>query len=132
MKILIIDDENLVRRSLRRAAEIKGHQVLEAENGEAGLELWRSQRPDLVFLDVLMPGLTGPQVLEELDDRQGAKVVLMSAYTGDTGESPVPKLGVDLFIPKPFANIFEVVEHAERLLLHDKRMPNEKTPADHN
>jgi two-component system, response regulator PdtaR len=113
VKFLIVDDEDLVRRSLRRAAEARGHQVTEASDGEQGLELWTQITPDIVFLDVLMPGLTGPQVLEEIPNRKGAKVILMSAYTGEEKSRAWPPF--DLFIPKPFANIFEVIERAERL-----------------
>jgi two-component system, response regulator PdtaR len=115
VKILIVDDESIVRRSLRRAAESRGHQVFEANDGEQCLQLWKSSKPDLVFLDVLMPGLTGPQVLEEISDRGGAKVVLMSAYTGTDEKQKKSWPSYDLFIPKPFENIFEVIERAERL-----------------
>jgi len=113
VKFLIVDDEDLVRRSLRRAAESRGHEVIEAEDGEKGLNIWKKNKPDVVFLDVLMPGLTGPQVLEEMDDRKGARVILMSAYTGEEKSRAWP--AYDLFIPKPFANIFEVIERAEKL-----------------
>lgn len=118
MRLLIIDDEDLVRRSLRRAAESRGHEVSEADNGETGLKMWRTEDPDLVLLDVLMPRLTGPQVLKEVGTPRTAKVILMSAYTGEYGMDKAKDLGADLFIPKPFHNIFEVIETAEKLLLH--------------
>lgn len=113
--MLIIDDEALVRRSLRRASEGKQHTVIEADNGETGLKLWRNEKPDLVFLDVLMPGLTGPQVLKEIGTAHSAKVILISAYTGEYDVDKAKNLGADLFIPKPFHNIFDVVETAEKL-----------------
>lgn len=116
MKLLVIDDEALVRRSLRRVAETRRHTVVEADNGETGLKLWRAEQPDLVFLDVLMPGLTGPQVLKEIGQPRSAKVILISAYTGEYDMDKAKDLGADLFIPKPFHNIFEVVEIAEKLL----------------
>lgn len=114
--ILIIDDESLVRRSLRRAAEAGGHKVIEAENGVAGLELWSAKDPDIVFLDVLMPGLTGPQVLKEIKSTNKAKVVLISAYTGEYNIEVAKELGADLFIPKPFDDIFDVIKKAEGLI----------------
>lgn len=117
MKILIVDDEALVRKALRRAAESKRHEVFEAPDGVEGLRLWRDVKPDLVFLDVLMPGLSGPQLLEELGDRIGAKVIMMSAYTGERAGVPQSWPNVDLFLSKPFANIFEVIEKAEAV--HD-------------
>lgn len=113
MKILIVDDEGLVRKALRRASESKQHQVFEAADGVEGLRIWREVQPDLVFLDVLMPGLSGPQLLEEIGDRKGAKVIMMSAYTGEQTGVPQSWPNVDLFLPKPFVNIFNVIEKAE-------------------
>lgn len=114
MKILVVDDEPLVRRSLARVAGSRAHTVLEAADGEEGLKIWRSENPDLVFLDVLMPGLTGPQVLKEIQP-SSAKVILISAYTGEYNVDTAKNLGADLFIPKPFQDIFKVIEIAERL-----------------
>ena len=65
MKVLIIDDEPIIRRALGRVFKKRGHEVLEAEGGESGLEKWKSSGPDLVFLDVLMPDLNGPQVIDD-------------------------------------------------------------------
>lgn len=115
MKVLIIDDEPLVRRSLHRAMQSRGHEVLEAEDGEQGLKVWKSMDPDLIFLDVLMPGKTGPQLLQEMG-RTRAKVILMSAYSGDHNIETATKMGADLFIPKPFEDIFAIVQKAEEML----------------
>lgn len=119
MKVLIIDDENLIRRSLRRVFEGAQFEVLDAADGSAGLKLWLDERPDLVILDVLMPGLTGPQILNELEktkQRLNVKVILISAYTGEYDLNKAQNLGADLFIPKPFQDVFEVVNQAQRLL----------------
>ena len=116
MKFLIVDDEPLVRRSLRRALEARGHHVLEAAEGLSGIELWRSQKPDIVFLDVLMPGLSGPQVLQEMGNERGrAKVLLISAYSGDYNLETAQKMGADVFVAKPFEDIFALVSMAENL-----------------
>ena len=117
MKILIVDDENLVRTALRRAAESRGHVVFEAQDGLEGLKRWNETQPDLVFLDVIMPGLTGPSLLKELGDDVKAKVILMSAYMGDWKENgqSIPET-VSLFISKPFNNIFDVIQKAEGIV----------------
>lgn len=115
MKTLIVDDEPLVRRSLSRAFQSKGHTTIEAENGEEGLELWLKETPQLIILDVLMPGLSGPQVIAEMGVSKTGFVVLMSAYSGEHNVASTAQIGVDLFIPKPFENIFEVVEKIEKL-----------------
>ncbi|MFP5519694.1 MAG: response regulator [Bdellovibrionia bacterium] len=115
MKVLIVDDEALIRRSLSRALKARGHHIVEAENGHDGLKLWKSENPDLVFLDVLMPGLTGPQVIQEVGTHR-AKVILMSAFSGEHNMETAVKMGASLFVPKPFEDIFEVVKTAEDLL----------------
>ena len=119
MNILIVDDEELIRRSLKRVFEASGHQVTEAVDGAQGLNFWRQYQPDLVVLDVLMPGLTGPQVLSEFGPRGSTKVILMSAYTGEYNLDLARKAGADLFIPKPFQNVFEVAKIAEGLFARE-------------
>ena len=115
MKILIVDDEPAVRLSLKRALSLKGHTVHEAEDGLKGVELWRQWQPDMVLLDVLMPGLTGPAVLQEIGAAKSAKVLLMSAYAGDYDLDKVKAMGADYFLAKPFADIFAVVELVEAI-----------------
>lgn len=117
MKILIVDDEALVRRSLSRALKSKGHEVLEAVDGNEGLKLWETTQPDLVFLDVLMPGLTGPQVLKEIGAKKTGRVVLISAFSGEHNMETAVQMGADLFVPKPFEDIFAVVKMAEDLVV---------------
>ncbi len=82
MKVLIIDDEPLVRRSLRRVLEKEGWSIVEAEDGQKGLQAWLTEKPDLVLLDVLMPALSGPQVLENLPlaTRNKTRVIMKSEF----------------------------------------------------
>ena len=106
-----------MRKSLSRACSAKGHQVFEAVDGTEGLAKWRAEAPQLVFLDVLMPGLSGPQLLAEIGGAEARKavVILMSAYSGDHNMETAQAMGAALFIPKPFDNIFDVVAKAEAL-----------------
>jgi len=114
MKVLVVDDEPLVRRSLERIFKSKEHEVEVAENGLEGLKKWQEFQPDLVFLDVLMPGLTGPEVLREIrgTEKGSGKVILMSAFTGDKQLTDPASLGADLFVAKPFESIFDLYEKA--------------------
>jgi len=116
VKFLVIDDEALVRRSLSRALRAKGHDVTEAVDGNEGLEQWKKMSPDLVFLDVLMPGLNGPEVLKEMGQLRSGKVVLMSAFAGEHNMETAQQMGADVFVPKPFEDIFAIVKMAEDLL----------------
>jgi CheY-like chemotaxis protein len=117
-KILIIDDEPLVRRSLKRALEMEAYQVFEASDGKQGLSLWLKEKPALVFLDILMPGLSGPEVLSEIDPkvRQLSRVILISAYSGEYSLDSAKSLGADDFIPKPFEDIFAIVKLVSKML----------------
>lgn len=115
LKILIVDDEELVRRALGRMAERRGHQVQTAEDGNLGLEAWRNWDPDLVLLDVIMPGLRGPEVIRHYGPNPRAKVVLISAYSGDYDIEKARLEGADLFIGKPFSDITQVFLQIEDL-----------------
>lgn len=117
MKVLIVDDETLVRRSLSRALKSKGYDVQEAVNGTEGLQVWRTWHPDLVFLDVLMPGMTGPEVLKEIGNDNKAKVILMSAFSGEHNMQTAQQMGASHFVPKPFEDIFAVVKMAEDMFV---------------
>jgi len=116
MKILIVDDEPLVRRALEKAFLKKGHDVLTAIDGDKGLAVWQEHTFDIVILDVLMPGLTGPEVIDSMKNKLEQSVnILISAYTGEYKDSPFHHEQVDHFFAKPFDNIFVLVDQAEAL-----------------
>ncbi len=101
-KILIVDDERLVRWSLRQKCEEWGYHVLEAEGGEPGLRLAQRETPDLILLDVRMPDLTGLEVLDQLKKAGEAPPVIM--ITADPQLDDVKaalKLGAYDFVGKP-------------------------------
>src|SRR5262244_1855434 len=101
-KILIIDDERLVRWSLRQKCEEWGYQVVEAESGEPGLKIAQHESPDLVLLDVRMPDLSGLEVLDQLKKNGDARAVIM--ITADPQLDDVKaalKLGAYDFVGKP-------------------------------
>ncbi len=101
-KILIVDDERLVRWSLRQKCEEWGYHVVEAEAGEPGLKVAQRESPDLVLLDVRMPDMGGLEVLEQLKKSGDARAVIM--ITADPQLDDVKlalKLGAYDFIGKP-------------------------------
>jgi CheY-like chemotaxis protein len=115
MKVLVVDDEPLVRRSLEKALQLSGHEVLLAQDGREGMTTWLQSNPDLIFLDILMPGMGGLQVLKEMGQKKSGKVILMSAYSGVYDQETVRQMGADLFLEKPFDDILQVVKRAEEL-----------------
>ena len=100
--ILIVDDEKLVRWSLRQKCEEWGYQVLEAEDGASTLRVAHSEAPDMVLLDVRLPDLSGLEVLERLQQSGDARSVIM--ITADPQLDDVKaaiKLGAYDFVGKP-------------------------------
>lgn len=78
-RILVVDDEDQIRRLLRIALETEGHEVLEARQGDDALELVRMTPPELVITDIIMPGRDGMEVLMALRrEVPGLKVIAMS------------------------------------------------------
>jgi len=101
-KILVVDDERLVRWSLRQKCEEWGYQVVEAEAGDPGLRVAQSESPDLVLLDVRLPDIGGLEVLDQLKKNGDARAVIM--ITADPQLDDVKaalKLGAYDFVGKP-------------------------------
>src|SRR5690242_4660764 len=101
-KVLIVDDEKLVRWSLRQKCEEWGYHVLEAENGTAGLRVAHNESPDLVLLDVRLPDANGIEILEQLKKSNDARAIIM--ITADPQLEDVKtalKLGAYDFVGKP-------------------------------
>ncbi|MGA6984680.1 MAG: sigma-54 dependent transcriptional regulator [Terriglobales bacterium] len=101
-KIMIVDDERLVRWSLRQKCEEWGYHVVEADSGVPALKLAQHESPDLVLLDVRMPDLTGIEVLDQLKKNGDARAVIM--ITADPQLDDVKaalKLGAYDFVGKP-------------------------------
>ncbi len=115
MKVLIVDDEPLVRRSLEKVFTKLGHDVVTASDGTEGVAAWRESEPDGVVIDVLMPGLTGPEVIAEVSPSPSTAIVLISAYSGDYDPDSVKQLGADIFIEKPFSSIQDIVDQLEKV-----------------
>lgn len=104
-KILVADDEPDIRMLARIALKSEGFTVLEAENGEDTLTAIIDQDPDLVFLDLRMPGLDGWSVLERLKAEgrlETVPVVIISAHAGLGSTEKAIEMGCRGYITKPF------------------------------
>ena len=102
-QILIVDDDESIRRMLAAVLGREGFQTVTAADGEEGLALFRSNSPDIVLMDIRMPGRSGIEVMSDmLELRPGAAVILMTAYADlDTAVQAI-KNGVFDFVIKPF------------------------------
>ena len=115
-RILIIDDEKLIRWALRKNLSGAGYEVLEAEDGERALEMLEQDGADLILLDVRLPKKSGLEVLEEVIERHAEiPVILMTAFSSVEGAVDAMKRGAFHYLVKPF-------NHDEVLLLVGKAL----------
>lgn len=105
MKVLIVDDNASTREMLGISLERAGHEVLgEAEDGKSALEAFAKLRPEVVFLDIIMPGISGIVVLEEmLKINPAAKVVMLTAVDQDNITMELKSKGAAAIVFKPFS-----------------------------
>ncbi len=103
--ILLIEDEAALRLVVRVNLALAGIDLLEAENGAAGLELARTAKPDVIVLDVRLPGLDGWQVADELRDDPATSnipLIFLTAHADTATRERGRQLGATDFITKPF------------------------------
>ncbi len=101
-KILLVDDSAFSRITLKRILGEK-YQIIEAANGEDGLRQFEHERPDLVVLDLTMPGMNGLEVLEKIKQLDPlARIVIGTADIQDYNRQKATELGAVGFISKPF------------------------------
>lgn len=114
-KILLVDDSALARRILRGYLEPAGHQIMEAQDGFSGLELYALEKPDLVLLDLTMEGMHGLDVLRELRRMDpSARVVVATADIQRSTQEMAGEAGACGFVSKPFLReqVLEAVQQA--------------------
>ena len=107
-RVLVIDDEAPIRLLCRVNLEAAGMEIIEAEDGPSGLEAARSERPDVILLDVMMPGMDGWQVLEELLDDERTNdipIIFLTARAEVRDQARGLELGGVDYITKPFSPV---------------------------
>jgi len=105
-KILIADDEVHIRRSLEFVLKKEGYETFLAENGQAALEMAREVRPDICFLDLQMPPMSGDEVcaaIKQDPELSGTHVIILTARGQETDKQRIMEAGVDEYMTKPFS-----------------------------
>lgn len=125
--ILVVDDSRTVVHMLKSALTQAGYTVLAAADGERGIQLARSHRPDLILMDVIMPGINGFQATRLLRKDQATQdipIIIISGSEQATEKVWVMRLGANGFIPKPiergslFMKVEQTLRESELAKLH--------------
>ena len=134
MRVLIVDDSQTIVAVLRRMLQQNSFVVLDAFDAERGIEIALSNTPDLIFLDIVLPGMSGFQALRRLRREPPTRdipIIMMSGNEQATEQFYAQRIGADDFMKKPFSRA-EVFARIERLLddsLLPKRIGNTRVAA---
>jgi len=101
-RILVVDDEASIRRSLKMNLETRGYTVDAAETGEKAMKAFENRRPDLLILDLLMPGIGGIDVVRKLRAVSTIPIIVLSAIGEEAQKVQALELGADDYMTKPF------------------------------
>jgi DNA-binding response OmpR family regulator len=122
--IAVIEDEDLIRKSLVMNLELEGFKLITAPDGEAGIELVKQQKPDLIIMDVMMPRKDGLQACRELRiSGVSTPLILLTARSSEVDKVLGLDLGADDYLAKPFG-MLELIARVKALLRRIQRTAN--------
>jgi len=102
-RILAVDDERQIRRSLQVNLEAKGYEVITAETGEEALQLISHRPPDLALVDLLLPGMDGIELTRQLCETYQIPIIILSAIGEEAKKIEALEVGADDYVTKPFS-----------------------------
>jgi two-component system KDP operon response regulator KdpE len=102
-KILVVDDEEQIRRALKSILSARKYDVVLAENGEQAIDLAIDHNPELIILDISMPGIDGIEVCRELRTWYTGPIIVLSVRAGDSDKITALDTGADDYLTKPFS-----------------------------
>ena len=126
-RILVIEDEERIRNFLQRGLTFEGYRVDTAADGEAGLEIARDNPPDLVLLDLMLPGLDGIEVCRRLRAASDVPILMLTAKESVEDRVTGLDAGADDYLVKPFA--FDELMARVRALLRRAQPAKPKSTA---
>ncbi|HDQ71783.1 MAG TPA: response regulator transcription factor [Chloroflexi bacterium] len=103
VRILVVDDEPRYIWGTKVNLEARGYDVLTAQNGETAIEIAASEEPDLVILDIKMPGMSGWQVCEQIREFSAVPIIMLTALAEDADKVKGLEIGADDYVTKPFS-----------------------------
>jgi DNA-binding response OmpR family regulator len=102
-RILIVDDDQAIRKFVRANLEARGYEVLTAMDGEEGIKLTELELPDLIILDIMMPKVDGFEVCRQIREWSKIPIIMLSARAGETDKVRSLDCGADDYLTKPFS-----------------------------
>ncbi|WP_305044620.1 response regulator [Geoalkalibacter sp.] len=118
-KILVVDDQLTVRRLVEMTLETRGMRVLQAESGEAGIALARAGRPDLILMDIMMPGgmdgFEAVRILRSQPETSACPIIMLTAKDQKTERLRAFEAGVSDYLAKPF-KLSDLLQKVDNLL----------------
>lgn len=103
-RILVVDDEDILRMLITDTLEFEGYLIEEAENGQEGFEMIESNAYDLIILDYMMPEMTGMEVLEKIKPLNlSVPIIMLTAKAQQSDRDLAHENGAKYFMPKPFS-----------------------------
>lgn len=102
-KILIVDDEKMIRNVVKEYAEFEGYETAEAENGMEAVEICRKEDFDIIVMDIMMPRLDGYSAIKEIHKTKPIPVIMLSARGEEYDKLFGFEIGVDDYVVKPFS-----------------------------
>lgn len=102
-KILVVDDEPQIRRVMRTTLTTQGYTITEARSGEEALEMVRAEQPDLILLDVNMPGIGGLEACREIRERSDIPIIMLTIKSTEKDKVQALDAGADDYVVKPFS-----------------------------
>ena len=116
-RVLLVDDNEKVLKVFRLKLKASGHEVITAANGQDAITLVKSEKPDIMVMDVVMPGMSGLEALKAVRTFSELPVIVISARTDNADKAL--SLGANSFLSKPF-NPDELVKRIQAILDHKR------------
>ena len=128
--ILVVDDEPQIRRVMRTALAAQGYQVMEAKDAEEALDRLRDWRPDLILLDVNMPGMDGLEACKEIRSGSDVPIVMLTVRNSERDKVNALDAGADDYVVKPFGieELLARIRAALRRAIPGESMPKFVSP----
>lgn len=119
MKVLIIDDDQFIRTIYSASMKQESIEAIAAEDGETGIEKIKTEKPDLILMDMLMPGMSGDEMLGIIKadpEMKDIPIIVISALSQESDITRVKEMGITDYLPKDSFGVQDVIEKIKQYL----------------